>query len=61
MAKGTEDPSCGSFRFSVRLEDIFGFATDYRRVMYGFVPTLTLVRNVNHTDAIFGAADCPSQ
>ena len=51
-----EDPNAGSFRFSVRLEDIFGFATDYRRVMYGFVHTLTLVRNVNHSDALFGTA-----
>ena len=49
-----EDPNSGSFRFSVRLEDIFGFATDYHRVMYGFVHTLTLVRNVNHNDAMFG-------
>ena len=52
-----EDPNSGSFRFSVRLEDIFGFATDYHRVMYGFVHTLTLIRNVNHDDAMFGAAD----
>ena len=49
-----EDPNSGSFRFSVRLEDIFGFATDYNRVMYGFVHTLTLIRNVNHLDALFG-------
>ena len=53
-ATGVEDPNIGSFRFSVKLEDIFGFATDYRRVMYGFVHTLTLVRNVNHKDAMFG-------
>ena len=52
-----EDPNSGSFRFSVRLEDIFGFATDYHRVMYGFVHTLTLVRNVNHKDAMFGKAN----
>ena len=51
---GVEDPNSGSFRFSVRLEDIFGFATDYNRVMYGFVHTLTLVRNVNHNDVLFG-------
>ena len=50
----TEDPNSGSFRFSVRLEDIFGFATDYNRVMYGFVHTLTLIRNLNHDDAMFG-------
>ena len=56
-ATGVEDPNIGSFRFSVKLEDIFGFATDYRRVMYGFVHTLTLVRNVNHNDAMFGEAD----
>lgn len=49
-----EDNNSGSFRFSVKLEDIFGFATDYHRVMYGFVHTLTLIRNVNHNDALFG-------
>ena len=54
MPTAEEDPNSGSFRFSVKLEDIFGFATDYRRVMYGFVHTLTLVRNVNHKDALFG-------
>ena len=54
VAVTAEDPNSGSFRFSVKLEDIFGFATDYRRVMYGFVHTLTLVRNVNHKDAMFG-------
>ena len=51
-----EDENSGSFRFSVKLEDIFGFATDYHRVMYGFVHTLTLIRNVKHNDAMFGAA-----
>ena len=51
-----EDPNSGSFRFSVRLEDIFGFASDYKRVMYGFTHTLTLIRNVNHKDAMFGTA-----
>ena len=55
MGTGVEDPNSGSFRFSVRLEDIFGFATDYNRVMYGFTHTLTLVRNLNHKDAMFGA------
>ena len=53
-ALNTEDPNSGSFRISVRLEDIFGFATDYHKVMYGFVHTLTLVRNLNHDDALFG-------
>ena len=53
--KGAGDANSGSFRFSVRLEDIFGFATDYNRVMYGFTHTLTLVRNVSHDDALFGA------
>ena len=52
-----EDANSGSFRFSVRLEDIFGFATDYSRVMYGFVHTLTLIRNLNHDDVMFGEAD----
>ena len=56
VAPVTEDTNSGSFRFSVRLEDIFGFATDYNRVMYGFVHTLTLVRNVNNKDALFGTA-----
>ena len=56
VAASAEDPNSGSFRFSIRLEDIFGFATDYNRVMYGFVHTLTLIRNVNHNDALFGTA-----
>ena len=51
-----DDPDSGLFRISVRLEDIFGFATDYRKVMYGFVHTLTLIRNLNHKDALFGTA-----
>ena len=42
------------FRLLVRLEDIFGFAADYNRVMYGFTHTLTLIRNLNHKDALFG-------
>ena len=46
----------GYFRFSIRLEDIFGFATDYLRVMYGFTHTLTLIRNLNYKDVFFGAA-----
>jgi hypothetical protein len=50
-----EDANSGAFRFSVKLEDIFGFATDYHRVMFGFVHTLTLIRNVKHIDAMFGA------
>ena len=50
-----EDPASGKFRFSIRLEDIFGFATDYHRVMYGFTHTLTLIRNLNNKDALFGA------
>ena len=54
VATAAEDPNSGSFRFSVRLEDIFGFATDYDRVLYGFVHTLTLVRNINYKDALFG-------
>ena len=50
-----EDPNAGSFRFSIRLEDIFGFATDYNRVMYGFTHTLTLIRNLNNKNVLFGA------
>ena len=52
-----EDPESGKFRFSIRLEDIFGFATDYDRVMYGFTHTLTLIRNLNNKDALFGEAN----
>ena len=55
LATGTEDANAGSFRFSVRLEDIFGFATDYNRVMYGFTHTLTLIRNLNNKNVLFGA------
>ena len=49
-----EDPESGKFRFSIRLEDIFGFAADYDRVMYGFTHTLTLIRNLNNKDVLFG-------
>ena len=52
-----EDEGSGYFRFSIRLEDIFGFATDYLRVMYGFTHTLTLIRNLNYKDVFFGAAN----
>ena len=55
-AGAAEDDGSGYFRFSIRLEDIFGFATDYLRVMYGFTHTLTLIRNLNYKDAFFGAA-----
>ena len=51
---GHEEPASGKFRFSVRLEDIFGFAADYNRVMYGFIHILTFIRNLNHKDALFG-------
>ena len=50
-----EDPDSGKFRFSIKLEDIFGFATDYNRVLYGFTHTLTLIRNLNNKDVLFGA------
>ena len=49
-----EDEGSGYFRFSIRLEDIFGFAADYNRVLYGFTHTLTLIRNLNNKDALFG-------
>ena len=49
---GHEEPASGKFRFLVRLEDIFGFAADYNRVMYGFTHTLTLIRNLNHKDML---------
>ena len=52
--EGHEEPASGKFRFSVRLEDIFGFAADYNRVLYGFTHTLTLIRNLNNKDALFG-------
>ena len=53
-AGADEDAGSGKFRFSIRLEDIFGFASDYNRVMYGFTHTLTLIRNLNNKDALFG-------
>ena len=52
-----EDPESGKFRFSIRLEDIFGFAADYDRVMYGFTHTLTLIRNLTNEVALFNKAD----
>ena len=55
-----DDANSGSFRFSIKLEDIFGFAADYTRVLYGFTHTLTLVRNLNTADALFVAAGGPA-
>ena len=49
-----DDPDIKKFRFSVRLEDISGFAADYDCVMYGFNHTLTLIQNLNNKDALFG-------
>ena len=46
----------GSFRFTVDLESIFGFCEDYDKVMYGFIHTLTLVRNASSDNAIFRTA-----
>ena len=51
MAAAAEDPNSGSFRFSIRLDQIFGFASDYRKVLYGFVHTLTLIRNLDDNNA----------
>ena len=45
----------GSFSFTVDLESIFGFCEDYDKVMYGFIHTLTLVRNASSDNAIFRA------
>ena len=59
MAEGTEDPNSGSFRFSIRLDDIFGWCSDYRKAMYGFVHTLTLIRNMNNNDALLKTAAGP--
>ena len=49
----------GSFRFIIDLESIFGFCSDYDKVMYGFIHTLTLVRSAGSDNAIFknAAAD----
>ena len=41
----------GSFRFSVELENLFGFCEDYDQVVYGMRHKLTLVRK-NNDDAI---------
>ena len=49
-----KDRASGYFRIYIKLEDILGFASDYHRVMYGFTHTLTLIRNLNHKDALFG-------
>ena len=46
----------GTFRFIIDLEAIFGFCSDYDKVMYGFVHTLTLVGSASSNDAIFRAA-----
>ena len=47
----------GSFRFTIDLESIFGFCEDYDKVMYGFIHTLTLVRNASSNNAIFKAGN----
>ena len=47
----------GSFRFTVDLESIFGFCEDYDKVMYGFIHTLTLVRNASSDNSIFRPAN----
>ena len=54
----TADDNSGCFRFAIRLEDIFGFAFDYRKICYGHVHVLTLIRNINNANAIFKAAAC---
>lgn len=59
-AEGEEDTNSGSFRFSIRLDDIFGWCSDYRKVMYGFVHSLTLIRNVNNNDALLKSATGPT-
>ena len=51
-----DDPNNGSFRFSIRLDHIFGFAADYRKILYGFVHTLTLIRNTNDDNVMFKEA-----
>ena len=50
------DPNSGSFRFAIRLDELFGFADDYKKVLYGFIHTITLVRNMSNNNALFRAA-----
>ena len=45
----------GSFRFAVPLDHIFGFAEDYRKVVYGFQHTLVLARSSSDHNALFHA------
>ena len=45
----------GSFSFSIKLENLFGFCEDYDKVVYGMQYKLTLVRKSND-DAIFKVA-----
>ena len=47
------DPNSGSFRVGIRLDELFGFADDYKKILYGFIHTLTLVRNTNNNNALF--------
>ena len=44
----------GTFSFIVPLSHIFGFCSDYDKVVYGLKQTLTLVRK-SYDDAIFRA------
>jgi len=47
----SSDP-LGCFTFHVPLNHIFGFASEYKKVIYGMKHTLTLTRNID-TEALF--------
>ena len=48
----SEPDPIGSFRFSVPLKRIFGFADDYGKVIYGFIHNLILTRSCTDDNAL---------
>ena len=53
-----DDPGSGKFRFSIKLEDIFWFCCRLQLcVVYGLAHALTLIRNSNNKDVLFGKND----
>ncbi len=47
----------GTFSCVIPLRNIFGFAEDYDKVVYGMTHTMTLVRKPNANDALFTERD----
>ena len=52
LVTGSEPTPIGSFRFSVPLKRIFGFADDYGKIVYGFTHSLILTRGSSDNNAL---------